>query len=343
MSGIPGRNVSLLVLIALLSLVSCSRQQPLRPQSESAEARFQRALSEGPLEEISNLLQEHPELANQKNPGGWTPAESVLLSQRKDRNEILKELIVAGADVNAKSVSGYEVPLITAADRGDDVAVALLITHGAYVNATDGMGRTALDHAAYFSPKHGDVARLLVSSGARENLLDAAFLGDAAVADGMLKKDPGLENLRADMPKLTPFEAAILPKAKTGDGSVLEVMLPYKPKLSLFEAAALGRTDIVKAFLLNAPYLVLERDGSEQTALDWALRGHEYETAAFLLDQGAVPTINELQRAIFDSDEESVRLLVQHNVPKDQLIPGFGYPYQIALRRHETSIAELLK
>lgn len=262
-----------------------------------------------------------------------------VLYHRPDRVDILKALIASGADVNAKF--GYEAPLSDAATQGDAASTAVLVAAGADLNARDSSGETALDQAAYF--QHEDVARLLITSGIKENLMDAALLGDAAVATDLLRQDPALMDVRAQTPRITPFEAALLRKAKTGDDAVLSVMLAHKPKLSLFEAAALGRTDLVKVIVVNAPYRVLEHDGGGKTALDWALRLHQHETAAYLLDQGSVPTVPELETAIFDSDADSVQLLVDHRVDKDDLIPGMGSPYQIALRRGETRIAEILK
>jgi ankyrin repeat protein len=65
--------------------------------------------------------------------------------------------------------------------------------HGADVNAKDSFGRTALDDAA--SCERPEFARLLITSGARENLWDAGFLGDSKVADELLQ-NPALLDQR---------------------------------------------------------------------------------------------------------------------------------------------------
>jgi len=84
-------------------------------------------------------------------------------------------------------------------------------------------------------------------------------------------------------------------------------------------------------------------DSTGRTALDWALLEHERQTALFLFDHGAIPTTAELVRAIRNSDVDTVKLLLEHNVDKDQFIPGQGTPRTIAYVAKQYEIWDLLK
>lgn len=93
----------------------------------------------------------------------------------------MRLLIFVGAKVNGKVfpqfvcgnvteediAKDHHYPLISAAWAGQNEAVALLLNHGADVNATDGFGRTALWYVALGG--HADTARLLISRGANVN------------------------------------------------------------------------------------------------------------------------------------------------------------------------------
>ena len=309
------------VLLVMLGVLGCSSRQMLRPQADPIEVKFQRVLSQGTLDEALNLLHQQPALANQANPGGWMPFETVIESSRPDRIEFEKALISAGANVNLRSRFGGKPLIAELACRGDVAAASLLVVHGADVNAMDSFGHTALDDAA--SCQRNEFARLMITSGAREILWDTGFLGDSKVADELLLQNPALLDQRwQKMPPITPFEAALLHKAKTHDDAVVRVMLKYKSQFTVMEAAALGRTDLLRSLLSSSSLLANLGDSTGRTALDWALLEHERQTALFLFDHGAIPTTAELVRAIKNSDVDTVKLLLEHNVDKDQFIPG---------------------
>jgi ankyrin repeat protein len=82
-----------------------------------------------------------------------------------DHPEVVALLIQHGADVNAKTDSGF-VALFWAARYGHDRVAKVLIEHGADVNARDKDGITALKWA---EPNHqAKVIALLQAAGARE-------------------------------------------------------------------------------------------------------------------------------------------------------------------------------
>jgi len=76
------------------------------------------------------------------------------------RNDIARTLIAAGADVNAKADNDVR-PLHTAAARGNLEAVALLLDHGADINAASKDGKTAFTYAE--ERNHPDMVQFLNS------------------------------------------------------------------------------------------------------------------------------------------------------------------------------------
>ena len=99
---------------------------------------------------------------------------------------MIRALVEAGADVNARFVGGShtETPLHWAASADDVEALDALLDAGADIEARGGVigGGTALDDAWAFGQWRA--ARRLVERGARPTLLAAAALGLPLVRGG---------------------------------------------------------------------------------------------------------------------------------------------------------------
>ena len=61
--------------------------------------------------------------------------------------ECVKELLMAGADVNA--TDGVDTALVVACEKGNEAIVKMLLDNGADVNLEARDGRTALDAGSY--------------------------------------------------------------------------------------------------------------------------------------------------------------------------------------------------
>src|SRR5262249_11264612 len=96
-------------------------------------------------------------------PDGWPP-----LMDAVGKPEIMRLLLERGADVEGKG----NFPLIRAANFEDARSMALLLDHGAKIDATDDSGRTALINIAE-STDSTQLVKLLLARGAAVNARDS--------------------------------------------------------------------------------------------------------------------------------------------------------------------------
>ena len=113
----------------------------------------------------------------------------LVAAAAKGNLENVKELIEAGADVNAEDYSG--TPLTAAVENGYHKLVELLLNTGADVDQRDFFGETPIFYAAY-----SKCADLLIKAGADVNvrgmndttpLLQAAYNGSVNCAKSLIK------------------------------------------------------------------------------------------------------------------------------------------------------------
>ncbi len=109
--------------------------------------------------DIKNLLQTGN--INAKNDRGWT---ALIMASYYGYIEIVRALILAGADVNAKATANTTALIFTSL-RGHTDVVETLISAGADVNAQSSIGWIALISAS--SNGHTEIVNLLKAAGAR--------------------------------------------------------------------------------------------------------------------------------------------------------------------------------
>jgi uncharacterized protein len=109
---------------------------------------------------VAKILIEHdadPRMASK--PAGFTPLHSAVADDAgTEVKELVRMLLDAGADPNARSASGG-TPLHTAGFTGNVPVTEMLLAAGADPEATDAKGLTPLDHAREKS--HPEVAAIL--------------------------------------------------------------------------------------------------------------------------------------------------------------------------------------
>ena len=89
---------------------------------------------------------------NAKESNGFTPLHIAAYGYH-DNPEVIKFLIDNGVDVDAKSFIGY-TPLLIALERGKKEMVKCLIDNGANINHIDETGLSIIHHAIYYKQRH---------------------------------------------------------------------------------------------------------------------------------------------------------------------------------------------
>ncbi|MDP6679983.1 MAG: ankyrin repeat domain-containing protein, partial [Verrucomicrobiota bacterium] len=154
----------LLTTIAAVVLVGCCTTQSPEPQTAKVpDISIVDAAKEGNIETVKQHLTAGADV-NAKTESGWTPLHEAARSARKEIGELL---IAKGAEVNAQG-QYMATPLHYAAGEGHKEVVELLIAKGADVNAKEGVGGgTPLLWAA--SSGHKEIIEMLIAAGADVN------------------------------------------------------------------------------------------------------------------------------------------------------------------------------
>ncbi|NIA15494.1 MAG: hypothetical protein GWP08_15630 [Nitrospiraceae bacterium] len=105
---------------------------------------YSKAITEGDVEKVRELLDKNPLLVNGRVVGG----PPLFLAANVGEAEVVALLLERGAEIEAPSQDSRKMtPLQVAASRGHVDILALLIAKGANASATDAKGRTAIEHA----------------------------------------------------------------------------------------------------------------------------------------------------------------------------------------------------
>lgn len=290
----------------------------------------------------------------------------LLVAAGKGELELVKAMLDSGADPNMTDRKGL-TPLMYAARKDEPEVIKVLLARGADINAKDKSGWSALMVA--IKKDHPEMARLLLDNGANPHIVDptgwnalnlAAVEGYHEVARALL--DYGVDVNARNVDKKT----ALMMAAKGGNADTVEVLIDFHANLTVHDhlgttalmyAAREGHVEVINRFAqyfarlpedkrLN---LVDQEDGSEWTALTWAVKKEQWEAAKALIDAGADYNHKDsegtplLHLAVNNDDDKTVELLLSHQVnvkAKDQ----YGLTALVyALKEKHTAIAKKIK
>ncbi len=256
----------------------------------------------GANEPIVRLLMEHGAAVNVQDNQGWSPLLK-LLDQWADQPALVKFLIDRGANVNAQMKDG-RTPLMVAARLGREDRVSILLDKGALMNARDANGKTALMVAiTCMWDKENQVVALLLKHGANMDAVDsdgnravdyAARMGLLDRVNLLLSKGAKVKDrdqvlhLARNVALLDAGVNGNLEQARTmlAEGADADYLGP-EGQSSLLAAIQNDRSPALVALLLDqkAQVNIAGRDGS--TALMLAGDRFKAETVQVLLDHGA--------------------------------------------------------
>lgn len=168
----------LLFILAVAIVTSCSKSDnsdfsPLPGSSPDAALPGEQvneivnAVSAGDVTKVTLLLQSNPKLVGAKfvSGGPYSGWPLVMIAARQGNKPLVELLVLSGADVNEKNLSG-EVALHYAASQGHKEIVQFLLDQKAEVNVKNDADATPLSVA--LSAGKADVAALLRQHGAKD-------------------------------------------------------------------------------------------------------------------------------------------------------------------------------
>jgi ankyrin repeat protein len=218
------------------------------------------------------------------NENGFTPLH--LLAEHGSV-EAAEVLLKHGAEINARDKWG-KTPLHFASEYGQVDMIKFLLEKGAAINARDEQKMTAVNRAVQddsWAPKEArrKCVELLISKGADYTISDAAWLGDSAKVEQLLKNNPALAD-----------SDALLISVKEGHTNTAELLIKSGADLDanlfgtplLHVAANSGNIEVVKVLLNNGADLN-QRGAFGELALHWAAAKGHTDTAKLLLDAGS--------------------------------------------------------
>ncbi len=206
--------------------------------------------------EIVKILIDAGANINAKNGGGWT---ALMIAVNKP--EIAKMLINTGADVNA-SIEGWGRTPLMMADTLE--VVQALIQAGANVNAKDEIS----EETALFKANKPEIIRALVKAGADVNVRNA-WGGRTALMSAVTSDTPKIDVIKA----LAEVGIDVNAKDEMGDTALMHAVIADKPNI-----------DVIKA-LIDVGSNINEKDGAfERTAL---MKAENVDVIRMLVHAGA--------------------------------------------------------
>ncbi|MYD51582.1 MAG: hypothetical protein F4W93_08865 [Dehalococcoidia bacterium] len=347
-------------------------------------------------DDVVQLMLDHG--ADPEFKGEGNQASTLRVALRNGTVSALKMLLEAGADANRADnffgawggnlpkikvlldhgrCAGEDSPpdglgredLSIAAGNGQNLAVELLICHGADPEYVDKDGMTAIQQARKerqvstieLLNEHAQI-RMLPNGLANEvlaqrRLLMEAYLeGEADGVAGILDAEPALMNFNV-------FRVSLLHDAAfKGRGDVVDVLVERGAPMTIHAAAAVGLVETVRAMLDADPSLLealyVDQPMTEQTPLKIAANMAETDVFNLLLNRGAdingqvtLPgggngASTVLHGAVYSDSIEMVRLALARGADLSLTNPwgatALGTNWQNRQRRNVQEISQIL-
>lgn len=228
-------------------------------------------------------------------------SQALIAASRDGEVEEVKQLLVEGADIEAKDADGF-TPLMWASTNGHREVVEILIDKGADVNATSIQGYSPLSEASFSG--HAEVLVILIQAGADINQQDregwsslhlAVREGQLTIAKVLLMNGVDID-AQNKLTGATPLTLA----AEYGAVHMLQELLDHGANVSAtdfngasgmhYAPASLNWQPVMEA-LLGADGDINARDNVGDTPLEYAAWVGNHDAIRWLLDRGADPTI----------------------------------------------------
>ena len=181
--------------------------------------------------------------------------------------------------------------------------------------------------------------------GKSVDVLQAIKAGNAGRLEALLVQDGSLASSRDEA-----GISAILHARYRSRMDMVELLLARMPRLDIFEAAALGRAQVVTARLDEEREAIKAFSGDGFTALHLAAFFAQPEAVALLLDRGADPglaarntsRVTPLHSAVAGRNLEVVRLLLMHGADANARQQGGWTALHAAALHGDVAIVRLL-
>lgn len=285
-------------------------QRPSKDEAFAAKViQFLRATELGKAGEVTALLEETPGLVHVTGPVSYSNRElgSLHIAASYDFQDIVDQLLVKGANINAKDNAGWSALHYVLARKNRTLAEKLL-SQGA-----------ALD--IFAAAQLGDLVRVETFLREQPELIQAKgpngatplhFAATVAVARWLL--DQGAELEAYDNQQKTPLDW------QAGNSEVASFLISRGAQVNdIFLACAVGDLERARALLDTTPELIQARsDDRQDTPLNTAAYFGQVEIARLLLERGAdvnanqgVGAVTPLHDAAMGGHGAMVRLLVE--------------------------------